>query len=435
LYAEPVRPEPAFIPFSGHYLENSHVVDDGLRPTFLSSIVDRLLGRKRRSVAPANVIVEPTVPIDRIPRVVEIHVSLPAEAKPSPQAFTQCLAGLRRVCRYPLALELVAFAGKVNFQFVTCENDAMAREEQLGAYVPQAITQRTIDRLSEAWNTVDEGESLIVECGLSREFMRPLRTLREMATDPLAGICGALSHLASNEVGVFQVIFESLRKPWRENILRAVTFNDGTPFFEGDRDFLGQAEAKVAGPMYAAVVRVAAAGVQKGRGWQIARNVVSALGAYDLVGGNEFIPLENSGYDDDAHAKDLLNRQSRRTGMILSADELVSLVHLPTSDVQSPALVRMSRKSKAAPADLTVPNRTDPHVVLGTNTHNGRSLTVALSSEQRMRHMHLIGASGTGKSTLMLNLIAQDIEQNQGLCLLDPHGDLIEQILARVLGI
>ncbi len=43
--------------------------------------------------------------------------------------------------------------------------------------------------------------------------------------------------------------------------------------------------------------------------------------------------------------------------------------------------------------------------------------------------MHIIGATGTGKSTLLLSLITQDIQQGNGLCVLDPHGDLIETIL------
>lgn len=46
--------------------------------------------------------------------------------------------------------------------------------------------------------------------------------------------------------------------------------------------------------------------------------------------------------------------------------------------------------------------------------------------------MHVIGASGTGKSTLLLNLISQDMEQGHGIAVLDPHGDLIDQILDRV---
>ena len=40
--------------------------------------------------------------------------------------------------------------------------------------------------------------------------------------------------------------------------------------------------------------------------------------------------------------------------------------------------------------------------------------------------------SGTGKSTLILNLILQDIANQQGVAVLDPHGDLVDQVLANI---
>ena len=55
-----------------------------------------------------------------------------------------------------------------------------------------------------------------------------------------------------------------------------------------------------------------------------------------------------------------------------------------------------------------------------------------LSSEERRRHLYVIGQTGTGKSTLLLNLIAQDIAARQGFALLDPHGDLAEAVLMHI---
>jgi hypothetical protein len=58
--------------------------------------------------------------------------------------------------------------------------------------------------------------------------------------------------------------------------------------------------------------------------------------------------------------------------------------------------------------------------------------TPRLSAEQRTRHVHLIGASGTGKSTLLFNLIKQDIENGEGIAVLDPAGDLVDRILGAI---
>ena len=59
---------------------------------------------------------------------------------------------------------------------------------------------------------------------------------------------------------------------------------------------------------------------------------------------------------------------------------------------------------------------------------------VGLTSEERSQGTYIIGTTGTGKSTLLRNMIFQDMHpaKNHGLCVLDPHGDLIDEILGLV---
>jgi len=57
---------------------------------------------------------------------------------------------------------------------------------------------------------------------------------------------------------------------------------------------------------------------------------------------------------------------------------------------------------------------------------------VMLDPEERRRHLYVVGQTGTGKSTLLLNLIRQDLLAGEGLALLDPHGDLAEDVLAHI---
>ena len=66
---------------------------------------------------------------------------------------------------------------------------------------------------------------------------------------------------------------------------------------------------------------------------------------------------------------------------------------------------------------------------LGTDV---RGDFVVLDPEERGRHLYIVGQTGTGKSTLLLNLIAQDLAAGQGLALLDPHGDLAEAALMHI---
>lgn len=66
-------------------------------------------------------------------------------------------------------------------------------------------------------------------------------------------------------------------------------------------------------------------------------------------------------------------------------------------------------------------------LILGSNTEYNDD--VVISEQNRSSHMHVLGATGTGKSRFLLSLIQQDIENKRGLCLIDPHGELYEHTL------
>ncbi|HTW53360.1 MAG TPA: DUF87 domain-containing protein [Stellaceae bacterium] len=68
-------------------------------------------------------------------------------------------------------------------------------------------------------------------------------------------------------------------------------------------------------------------------------------------------------------------------------------------------------------------------LVLGARTSGDFEV---LGPEERRRHLYVVGQTGTGKSTLLLNLIAQDLAAGEGFALLDPHGDLAEAVLMHI---
>ncbi len=71
-------------------------------------------------------------------------------------------------------------------------------------------------------------------------------------------------------------------------------------------------------------------------------------------------------------------------------------------------------------------------VLIGEVECNGAVHDLRLPSAARDRHLFALGGTGCGKSTLLLNLIRQDIEAGEGVALIDPHGDLFEQVLASI---
>lgn len=118
---------------------------------------------------------------------------------------------------------------------------------------------------------------------------------------------------------------------------------------------------------------------------------------------------------------------NKKQVMVLNTEELASIFHLPThsSDVPNVSWLR----SKEAPPPETIPKE---GLKLGDSIFRGATKEVRLTDEDRRRHLYIVGQTGTGKSVLIQNLAMQDMNNNKGMCVIDPHGETIEKILAFV---
>ncbi len=427
----PVELEPPFRPFLFHYAESPPAVDDGRRPTFLSALFESFSGASHGEKARAIQPVPAFEPEELLPEVfdddgdlIELQVALPPAVKTTKEAAERFLLSLK-YCSRPVSFEIIGTEDSIVTGLACREQDQAQVRQQLQAHFPESVITERPGFLDEQWDDAEPG--VIVDFGLSHEFMLPLRTFRGFEVDPLVGTVGALADLREGEVGLLQVLFQAARYPWAESVVRAVTDWEGRAFFADAPQMLALAKEKIAQPLFAGIIRAAAQSQPPARAWQIVKALGGSLAQFANPTSNELMALSNDGYDDRHHALDLLARRSRRSGMLLNADELVSLVHLPSASVRVPKLKREERKTKSAPA-IVFGHR----YILGENTHAGRTVPVALSPDERSRHCYVIGASGTGKSTLLVNLVLQDIEQGEGVAVLDPHGDLVDEILGRI---
>jgi DNA helicase HerA-like ATPase len=427
----PVELEPPFKPFY-HYLTlpPRSAIDDGRKPTFLGSMWEKFWkGEPQVGEAPSPAFSEgyyedsPSGFFDDSP-LRELRISLPAKQKIIPESAETFLLNLS-YCSLPLSFEIIGSSASISVQMTCRESDLLQVRQQLQAYFPEAVIAEERDFLKSSWN--ERQETVIVDFGLSQEFMRPLRTFKSFEIDPLIGIIGALESLDEGEMGVFQVLFQAVQNPWSKNILKSVADGEGGPFFADAPEMLPLAKEKVRRPLFGVVIRVAGQSFSERRAWEIVKGLGSGLTQLAYPQSNELIPLTNEDYDDLIHQEDILGRQTHRGGMLLNSEELISLVHPPSISVRTGKLVRELRRTKAAPAIAL-----GHQLVLGENRHQGKSKVVSVSPEQRLRHMHVVGATGTGKSTLLLNLIRQDIDQGLGVAVLDPHGDLIERVLGYI---
>jgi DNA helicase HerA-like ATPase len=112
---------------------------------------------------------------------------------------------------------------------------------------------------------------------------------------------------------------------------------------------------------------------------------------------------------------------------VMSTDEITSMMHLPTKDVQSKRLEVGAMKS-VLPPDLF----TTGEVIIGESTARGKTVSVSIPYSVRDRHLYLIGKTRMGKSTLITNLALEDIKRGRGVAVIDPHGDLVEDLLNRI---
>ncbi|MCR4283715.1 MAG: TraM recognition domain-containing protein [Parcubacteria group bacterium] len=109
----------------------------------------------------------------------------------------------------------------------------------------------------------------------------------------------------------------------------------------------------------------------------------------------------------------------------LNTAELTSIFHFPVGITSSPHL-KQARLNEA-PAPQNMP---EDGVVVGENNFHGDKNLVYIGEDDRRRHLYIIGQTGTGKTSLMKNMIAQDIKEGRGVCYIDPHGSDIEDILS-----
>lgn len=116
---------------------------------------------------------------------------------------------------------------------------------------------------------------------------------------------------------------------------------------------------------------------------------------------------------------------------LLAASELADLYHFPYMETTKTENVVKSL-SKTLSAPLSLKNGTKLDVLLGRNHHLGSSTDIGLTADERERHVFVVGGTGAGKTTLLKYAIVQDIRDGKGVAVIDPHGDLAQELLAYI---
>jgi type IV secretion system coupling TraD/TrwB family protein len=431
VFGEPVQLESEFIPFLGHFPpERIEQIDNGRRPRFFPRLQESLGLFKKPSIDVLGdevfIQLDELYPLDAYTYpdsvgVSELQINFDKDTRVLFDSIEQLLL-MVSTCDGIQGFEILGSSEKISIQFICPNTNASAIKSYISTYAPGVNINEKNNNLNTAIDF--KKPAYVVDLGLRDEFMRPLRVWNKFDPDPLTGCIASLESVGDGEFGMIQVLFQKVANPWAESIYRSVTDGSGDSFFENSKDMLLLAKEKVSTPLFAVVIRTIGQADTEDRAVSIAQQLAQSLISFNRSGSNTLIPLTGQVNCD---SEDVLLRRSRRIGMLLNGGELASIVHIPDRSVASPKLRAYSGKSKQAPKEVI-----GNPFILGINSHIGKETLVTVSDQIRLRHMHVIGGTGTGKSSLLVKLIIQDIEQGKGTTVLDPHGDLIEEVISHI---
>lgn len=370
------------------------------------------------------------------------------------------------------SLEMISQHGIISFYAVTPRGLSDFFIQQVQTVYQHVQFQRVTD-----YNIFQPRASILGGYLIFRKsFIFPIKTYRNFDGDPLESLATALSKIPSESGAAIQYIVRSATPAWHKAgrkvvseaykagsliiglkseyshgsgvghgimvIIKALSSVLGAsftatkkidspvkqqPVLSGkDQEALKGIEEKNSKGGFDVNIRVIVSAPNQQQAEQHLRNIMNSFGPYNIYEfGNALKPLfvHNHG----KIIQDFIYRYFEpKATILLNAEEMVSLYHLP-EQMQAPNVRWLKARSAAPPTELPKEG-----IILGRSTYRDQTVEVRIKDADRRRHVYIIGQTGTGKSVLMENMAIQDIERGSGVCVIDPHGDLVEKMLSHV---
>lgn len=451
-------------------LESPHVIDDFHR--FLVAYI--------REGYPAYGVKEGTPTFRALHRTL-FEVSVPDSARGTTQEtvqtvvapMVQLLAGMLSLgSDEHLTLEIANPIGRGDVTFYLSVPDAHTEllKKQIHSFFPAMV----LVPQPNDFNVFSYGGShSLAYFGQSTTPARMLKTVEAFETDPLKAVLNVLANLDDMEEGAaLQLVVKPVGSFYDKNYMKALkslhegkasppelgvrnttlskmykglsTFTSGTgKLFEKekvagapepekpqvDSTLVEQVTQKVSQPIVSTNIRIATSAKTATRSDGILRDIASAFNQFKQPLGNTLVLHEVDGRAAGTFLSDFTYRTfTEQYDMPLNLAEIATMFHFPgAGDEKNPQL--RTQRSASAPAPLGLPAA---GVMLGRNEHAGRVTDIYMSPMDRLRHMYVIGQTGTGKTNFLKSLIIQDIKNGDGVCMIDPHGSDIDDVLANI---
>lgn len=365
------------------------------------------------------------------------------------------------------SFEIVASDKKIYFYVITPEANARYIEQQIHANYPDALIEEVED-----YNIFSQrGEVMSNWLKTKKSFVFPLKTYNKMETDPMNSIVNIMSKLEKDESMVVQVVVRSALSGWHKkisNVTREVSagksINEAMGASNGSKvlSFLGSVirdakpksekekekemfqkqtplkislaeeemikimEEKNAKAGLDVNLRIVVNTKKEGTSQMYLNNMINAFSVYNYYEhGNNFKHKMTKG---EKVINDFIYRRfDEKASFLLNTEELASIYHLPLRHIETPNIFWLTAKQAPAPTNLPTEG-----IMLGKNIYRGMEKEIRIKRDDRRRHCYIIGKSGTGKSKFIASAAVQDIINGEGVCVMDPHGDLISDIMSRI---
>ncbi|MCD8484114.1 type IV secretion system DNA-binding domain-containing protein [Candidatus Woesebacteria bacterium] len=259
----------------------------------------------------------------------------------------------------------------------------------------------------------------------------PIKTFKDLPSDPLNLLTSAFSKIQEGEGVMLQFLIEPAKDKWRDKAQRFVektkeseTNSEGKKVRTVDHKALDAVTTKTEKLGFRVALRVVVSAPDEYRAKSHLNNIVSTFSQFTSQH-NSF--KKTKVWFKQAFMMDFLYRYFPLFGQgtfILNTEELATVLHFPNKTVETHHIEWLNAKS--APASNLIPNE---GLYLGKAVYMGAERKIFMGLNDRRRHMYIIGKTGTGKSEFLKEMILQDIEAGYGVCAIDPHGEFVEDIL------
>jgi len=261
----------------------------------------------------------------------------------------------------------------------------------------------------------------------------PLKTYKEISTDPLSAMTSALSKLSDKESLAIQLIISPTEGSWSKlgkSFISSTKKSESNPekaSYKVDAKQLEAIENKCSKTGFETAIRIVAVAQNKETAKMNISNIKACFNQFESPWNklsSKKIHFKNLFMEDFIYKYQVIFWAKHKT--ILSSDEIASIFHFPNKSIETPNIYWLKSKKAAAP-----PESPQTGLYIGDNIYRGVDKKFCMSTVDRQRHFYIVGQTGVGKSWLLADMALQDIKAGHGVCFIDPH-DTFESILERI---